>query len=152
MASISQDPNSGIFYIRFRFRNRNINRSLRTTKRKNAEVAKLQIEERLSLLERGIIALNSHVDPIQFLLTNDQTKREVRNSQLSSLSLLFEVYFREIPENAKEKSTFDGERKHKAHLLRHLGSRVNPQYLTTADLQEYVKKRSQDTYLSLIHI
>lgn len=146
MASIKPDPNSGIYYIRFRFRNRNLNRSLGTKKQRKAEAAKLQIEERLDLLGHGIITLNPRVDPIQFVMTNDQTDRKMIRKPLTSLSGLFNVYFDEIPETAKEKSTFAGERKHTTHLLRHLGFRVNPQFLTAAQLQDFVKKRSHDTH------
>lgn len=73
MASISQDPNSGIFYIRFRYNGRNINRSLGTKVKQQAQAIKFNCEKRIDLLERGILSLDAGVDSVKFILTNDKT-------------------------------------------------------------------------------
>jgi hypothetical protein len=58
MASISQDPNSDIFYIRFRYNGRNINRSLGTKVKQQAQAIKFNCEERVDLLDRGSLSLD----------------------------------------------------------------------------------------------
>ena len=145
MASISPDSKSGIYYIRFRYNGRNVNRSLGTKVKQQAQAAKISSEERCNLLERGIVQLDAGVDPVKFILTNDKS---VKSSQVkpATLTELFERYENEIPSTSKEQSTFNGERRHRKHLLRHIGHRTEPQFLTTADLQRYVDKRSKDKY------
>ena len=73
MASISPDSNSGIYYIRFRYQGRNVNRSLGTKDKRKAQAAKFSSEERINLLERGVLQLDAGVDPVKFILTNDKS-------------------------------------------------------------------------------
>ena len=66
MASVSVDPVSNQFHIRFRFAGQAFKRSLKTESPKEATAALARVEETLSLLQRGVLELPADADPATF--------------------------------------------------------------------------------------
>ena len=85
MASVSVDPVSNQFHIRFRFAGQAFKRSLKTANLREASAALARVEETLSLLQRGVVELPADADPATFLLsagkTNNGRKRPRRLSR-----------------------------------------------------------------------
>ena len=70
MASLRQDPETGIYRIRFRFQGRSYNRSLKTKKLKSASTILGRAEENLQLIERGRLEIPPKADPAKFILSD----------------------------------------------------------------------------------
>src|SRR5580700_4996873 len=70
MAWLEEHPTSGHFKICFRFGNRKLKKTVRTTSKREAEGALARFEENLRLLERGRLELPPDADVGTFLLSD----------------------------------------------------------------------------------
>ena len=70
MAWLEEHPTSGHFKICFRFGNRKLKKTIKTTSKREAEGALARFEENLRLLERGRIELPPGADIGTFLLSD----------------------------------------------------------------------------------
>lgn len=68
MAHIRRDPKSGVFFIRFRFGGRSVQRSLKTKRQPKADAISGRIRETILLIERGRIEMPPDADPAEFIL------------------------------------------------------------------------------------
>ena len=141
MATVSKDPASGNFHIRFRFGGRAYRRSLKTTNRRESLAVLGKVEETIRLLDRGSISMPENAEPATFIISGGQL--DTKPSQIASHTLgqLCEEYQSSLPVGAKEKSTLKTERIHFGHLHRILGRDSVFRSITTTDLQTYVNTR-----------
>ncbi|MBL8819938.1 MAG: hypothetical protein JNL58_28190 [Planctomyces sp.] len=117
MASVSFDPASNQFHIRFRFAGQAFKRSLKTASQKDATAALARVEETLSLLQRGVLELPAEADPAMFLLAGGKTKQRPQKVEKAlTLGQLIDSYLKSLPEQAKEKTTLKTEATHIKHF------------------------------------
>ncbi|QDU80714.1 site-specific tyrosine recombinase XerD [Polystyrenella longa] len=148
MASLHKDRKSSNFSIRFRYEGRNINRSLRTSDKRKAAGICSRIEETLLLLEGGRIEIPASTEPLDFIFSDGKKTGKTVSTKTKhwGLTEFCAIYEQRLPQGHKEASTLHGERIHFNHLQRHLGPNRKVQFITKANLQEYVAKRLQDTH------
>ncbi len=140
MASLRQDPETGIFRIRFRFDGRAYNRSLKTKNPKSARSILGRAEENLQLIERGRLEIPPKADPAKFILSDGKING-TRTSKPITLNKLFETYQKRLPEAAKEELTVKLEQTHIKNFKRILPTSKIANTVTTADLQRYAERR-----------
>ena len=70
MASITKIPSSGHIAIRFRYGGKEVQRSLKTKRLKEALAIKGRVEETIILLERGRMEIPVNSDPGTFILSD----------------------------------------------------------------------------------
>ncbi|MCY2952551.1 MAG: hypothetical protein NTU53_11325 [Planctomycetota bacterium] len=128
------------FRIKFRYGDRELRYPLKTASQDDADAALSRLVENLALLNRGRLELPEGADIGLFLLSDGKLTRKPKIESVS-----FKEYFKRYRErqDGKEKNTRDTEKIHMAHLERLLSPRT-VQAVTTADLQGYVDKRSQE--------
>ena len=143
MAWIELD-HSGNYHVSFRLGERRYKRSLKTTKRQDAEWLASRLEENLSLVERGRLAIPDGADIPRFLLSDGKVSQKLTPKKVVTLENLMTAYFDSLPAGAVEESTIQGMRIHERHLCRLLGETFAIQSLTPADLQRYVDARSRE--------
>lgn len=141
MATLSKDPQSGNYNVRFRYGKRSFRRSLRTANRKEGLAALGRVEETIRLLQRGSLIIPPEADPATFILSGGQLDNRPKVSALQTVSDLFELYQQSLPDGAKEKSTLKTERIHMAHLGRILKRRTRVRSITTKSVQDYIHAR-----------
>jgi integrase len=147
MAAIYQDGKSGVWHISFRFGGKQHHKSLKTTDGKKAEGWKAQIEETLHDLERGRLELPAGVNFWEFVKTDGKREEKPQVQAGMTLQGLFEWYFKNLPEGAKESKTCKVETIHTNHVKRLLGPRRDLNTITGQELQEgYVNKRAGETW------
>ena len=99
MASVSVNPVSNQFHIRFRFAGQAFKRSLKTAILREATAALARVEETLSLLQRGVLELPADADPATFLLSAGKTKhRPQKAAKPLTLGQLIDSYLKSLPE------------------------------------------------------
>jgi len=143
MASIDQDSKSGSYFVRFRYGGVLFRRSLKTKDRREANAIRGRVAENILRVQQGWLDIPPDADPGIFLLSDGKRNGKPEKPKVRTLGDLFKVYNEELPEGAKEESTLIGERRHQRFFKKHLGATTIAQSLTVADMQEYVKKRSQ---------
>ena len=111
MASLRQDPESGIFRIRFRFDGRSYNRSLKTDNPKTASSVLGRTEENLRLIKQGRLDVPPKVDPATFVLSDGKINGQKKCKPIT-LGKLFETYQKRLPDAAKERLTVGLETTH----------------------------------------
>lgn len=146
MASLRRDPESGNFFVRFRYSGCSFNRSLKTPHENEAQAIRGRIEETILLLERGRIEMPGDADPAQFILSDGKMDRKSTKPRVGTLADLFEIYNDELPEGAKDADTLKGERWHQDLILKHLRGSTSIQTVTTSTMQRYVELRSKDKW------
>ncbi len=146
VASIRLDKTSGNYFIRFRYAGIAFNRSLKTAVRKEANAIKGRVTETILLLERGRLEMPDSVDPAAFILSDGKVTERPTRPKVRTLSDLFRIYNQELPVGAKEENTLAGEKRHQRFLKKHLKASTIAQHITVADVQEYVRRRSNDTW------
>lgn len=146
VASIIQDPESGVYYVRFRFAGQQFKRSLRTRLEGAAAAALSRIEETIGLLERGRLDMPPGTDIGTYIISDGKRTRKPEKPKMTTLDDLFRRYVAELPSGTKEESTRAGEDIHIKHLKRHLKASRNVHSLTPADLQTYIARRSKDVW------
>ncbi len=140
MASLRQDPDTGIFRIRFRFEGRSFNRSLKTRNKKSARSILGRAEENLQLIERGRLEIPPKADPAKFILSDGKINGKPTCKSIT-LNKLFETYQKRLPEAAKEELTIKLEQTHIKNFKRILPTSKVANTNTTADLQRYAERR-----------
>jgi integrase len=144
MASVSFDPASNQFHIRFRFAGQAFKRSLKTASQKDATAALARVEETLSLLQRGVLELPAEADPAMFLLSGGKTKQRPRKVEKAlTLGQLIDSYLKSLPEQAKEKTTLKTEATHIKHFRARLPMSKAVDSLTTNDIQQFINAESR---------
>jgi len=144
MAWLEQDSRTGIFKVAVRVADSRLKRSLQTTDRKEAESIRGTVENTLSAIERGWLAVPEGIDLGDFLISGGKAGAKLTVPRTLKLSELFEQYFTSLPTGSLEESTLYCMRLHEKQLYRFFGKGFAIQKLTTADLQRYVEKRSKD--------
>jgi integrase len=144
MASVSFDPASNQFHIRFRFAGQAFKRSLKTAIQKEATAALARVEETLSLLQRGVLELPAEADPATFLLSGGKTKQRPQKVEKAlTLGQLIDSYLKSLPEQAKEKTTLKTEATHIKHFRARLPMSKAVDSLTTNDIQQFINAESR---------
>ena len=143
MASIDRDSKSGNYFVRFRYGGVLFRRSLKTKDRREANAIRGRVAENILRVQQGWLEIPPDADPGIFLLSDGKRNGKPEKPKVRTLRDLFKVYNEELPDGAKEESTLVGERRHQRYFKKHLGSTTIAQSVTVADVQEYVKKRSQ---------
>ena len=144
MPSLRQDPDCGIFRIRFRFAGKAYNRSIRTKDPKTANSILGRVEETIRLIEHGRLEIPPKIDPAVFILSDGKTTTVQSKSKAISLKNLFAEYLERLPTVAKEENTVKLERSHIKHFNRLLKTSKSATTTTSADLQRYVEKRLKE--------
>ena len=144
MASVSQDPVTNQFHIRFRFAGRAFKRSLKTANLREANAALARVEETLSLLTRGVLDLPTDADPATFLLSAGKTSHQPRRTEkVLTLGQLIEAYQKTLPAQAKEQSTLKTEATHIKRFKASLPVNKAVDALTTHDIQQFINSESR---------
>ncbi len=141
MATISKDPQSGNYSVRFRYGERAYRRSLKTSSKKEALSALGCVEEAIRLLARGSLLMPPEADPATYIMTGGRVESPPRALPAQTLGELFDLYEQTLPEGAKEKSTLKTERIHMAHLGRVLNRKTHLRTLSPAAIQQYIRTR-----------
>lgn len=147
MASLDCYLPTGNWRIRFRFGYRQFHLSLDTTEESHAQYRKAQVEETISLLKRGILTLPTNVgydEAARFILTGGKITAVTTPVYKHTLGEVCKIYFDELPQGGKAKSTVHTEGIHTDHFRRLLGQHTLFESLGTAELQSYVKKREKE--------
>ena len=143
MAWLERDP-SGNYHVAFRFGRQKFRRSLRTRKKSHAEARCTRLEETITLVESGRLAVPHDLSDVgAFLLSDGKVNGKPKPRIRLGLSGLFEAYWKSLPEGSHEPETTRIARIHTRHFERILGARLNVESVTQTTLQEYVNKRAQ---------
>ena len=154
MASYDFDPRSGRYHIRFRW-GRAFKRPLKLDGEAQARTICGNVDETITLLKRGVIAIPDGADVGAFILSGGKVagKPKILPAEVSepaaqrlTLGDLWDIYLEKIPERSKEATTRATEGYHRAHLLRILGERFVLETLELGHLQEYARRRQQETW------
>lgn len=143
MPWLEQDP-SGFYHVAFRFEGRRFRRSLKTRKRREAELLSARVEENLALVERGRLRIPPTADPAKILLSDGQVSgRSQARPVFVTLRELTDQYLTRVTNGSLEPSTIEGMQIHVRHLHRLLGSRTRLATLSADSLQRYIERRSR---------
>ena len=143
MAWLEQDP-SKRFHICFRFSGNKFRRSLKTSKKKEAETRLSRLEETIRLVESGRLEIPADTDAAKFLLSDGKVTKDSSPAKPIYLTKLFDQFFDSLPESSLEKSTIDCMKIHRRHFERVLSKRCRVDRLTIDQMQSYVSKRSRE--------
>lgn len=140
MANLRQDPQTGIFRIRFRFEGRAYNRSLKTRDPKSARSVLGRTEENLRLIASGRLEIPPKTDPASFILSDGKINGRPKCKSIT-LGRLFATYQQRLPDAAKEPTTVGLEKTHIKNFRRLLPTSKIANTITSADLQRYAERR-----------
>ncbi len=146
MASLRQDSRNGRYHVLFRYGGRQFRRSLNTTQQREAKAIRGRIEETLALLQRGRLEMPIDADPALFILSDGKVSTKPIIERKRTLGELLDLYQTELIEGVKEATTRATEDIHIDHLKRILKTSRIAQSMTTADLQQYVRRRLREKY------
>ena len=146
MASLELDPDSGRYKVRFRLYGAPYKRSLKTRDCKEARSVVERINETIRLIERGRLDMPTDADPVVFVMSDGKHTSKVVAPKIRTLGSLFDAYRMNLPVGSKEESTLEAEDRHIKHLKRHLKTNCIAQSLSFSQMQEYVRKRSNDKW------
>ena len=146
MASLREDKRTGRFYVMFRFRGRQYQRVLPVGKRRAALATVSRVEETISLIELGRVAIPDDVDPAAFILSDGRIAAAKPIPAHVRLRELTDQYAAKTPSGSKEDNTLQCEQIHIAHLHRLLGKGKFVGTITLSCLQDYVSSRTQEHY------
>ena len=146
MASIKQDPASGMYRIYFRYGGKQHQKSLKTADEAEALELQGRVERMLRDLESGWTKLPDGADWWTFVFTGGQRAQKVVAPTVVTLDQLFTRYEQEMPPGSMEANSLDTFRLHKKHLLRILGARSGAQATTLTEVQKYVNQRAKESY------
>jgi len=103
MAWLEQDP-SQKFHACFRFGGNKYRRSLRTTKKPEANSRLGRLEENIRLVESGRLEIPPDADAAAFLLSDGKLNQKFQSAKTVFLNILFEQFFDALPESSLEQS------------------------------------------------
>jgi integrase len=149
MASIHKDPASGNYRISFRYGPRQFQFSLKTDDESKALEEKGRIEGTLRAIHEGWLTIPDGIDRKAFWHFVRSQGASLGPGDLPkafTLSELFQQYLEARPAGAMEENSLNTVKLHMKHLTDILGPGRSAQSLATADMQEYVNKRSRQRY------
>jgi len=146
MASLRRNPANGKFLILFRYGGRQYQRSLKTSRHREAMVVCGRVEETISLLERGRLEIPADADPGTFIMSDGKLGKKTETQKPLTLRELFDRYQATLLPQVKEASTLALEEIHLRHLRKHLKVNALAQTLTVGDMQAYVAQRASETW------
>ncbi len=144
MAWLEKDERTGIFKVGVRLADGKIKKSLHTSDRREAEAMRGTVENTLTAIERGWLTLPEGTDLGDFLMSGGKSVARPMKPRVLTISQLFERYLASLPAGSLEDSTLRCLRIHEGQLTRFFKKSFAIQQLTTADLQCFVDRRSQD--------
>jgi integrase len=146
MASVHRDEKSGKYRIQFRLEGRQYQRSLKTTKLRDARAILGRVDETIRLVELGRLEIPEDIDPAAFVLADGKLDKPKKKTQALRLKDLIATYQESLPPGAKEPTTLQGEQLHFKHLFRHFGLNRLVSAVKVVDVQKYVADRLQESY------
>ncbi|MCY2986759.1 MAG: tyrosine-type recombinase/integrase [Planctomycetota bacterium] len=144
MASIHK--NGRYWHIFFRLGKKQFKPSLKTTNQREAENQRGVVEDTLTQLEMGRLALPpsaNRPEIIRFVLSGGRQSEPPEVEDHVSIEQVFEEYFASYIAS-KEETTVYGERIHTGHFARILKANAAFADLDTDDLQTYAAERSKE--------
>lgn len=135
---------SGVYHIGFRFGDRKFKRSLRTTDEREADAARVRIEENIRLVERGRLELPPAANVATFLLSDGKLEAPVSILKPVSIADLFSRYRSELPASVLEPNSLATIEIHLKHLARLIGRSIPLTQVSTTTLQRYVDQRAKE--------
>jgi integrase len=145
LASVKRHASSGAFHVVFRHDGRQYRRSLGLIDEATARGVQGRIDETLSLLRLGRIAVPPGVDAGDWIVTDGRrTGRAPAAGAAASkatIAAMLAAYEAELPASAKEASTLAIERIHLRHVARILGGDTPLDAVDLAAAQRYVRAR-----------
>lgn len=144
MASLRTNK-AGEFILCFRVGGKQYNRALGTDNEREADARLMRAKATLHDLKVGRLALPDDCQDMgTFVLSDGKVTAKPTLPTRTTLDELFKQYRAAMPDGAQAESTRITEDVHFKHLLRLLGKNAPVPSLTTADLQRYVTRRSQE--------
>ncbi len=140
MAWLEQRGNR--FRIKYRNGGQNLQCSLKTKERREAENCLSRFEENLWLYERGRLEIPPDADVGLFLLSDGKLTSKPKVPKTITLGELLDHYDKHLPAGIKEQNTRYTEQIHIKHLKRILGPETPVNTLTALKLQDYIDHRS----------
>src|SRR5215469_13588081 len=116
MATVTLDPASGRYRIRFYYGGVQYHRSIKTKDENKAQSILRRVEDTIQFLEQGRILMPPEADPVTFFLSDGKPTEKVTARQVRTLADLFATYEEQFTEGAKEANTRRVEKIHAAHL------------------------------------
>ena len=145
MASLQKDSLSGNFRVFFTFNGSRIQKSLKTDDQKAAEGMLARIEDKLSLLDRGAVAIPQGADWWEWLRSDGQRTEKPKTERGLTLSGLFAWDRAMRPPGSKDDSSLKTEGIHERHFLRLLREKTELNSVTGPTLQtSYVNQRLRE--------
>jgi len=135
---------SGCYHVVFRLGKQRFKKSLKTNKGDRALAQQARLDENIRLVESGRLAIPEGAEVATFLLSDGRLNGKVRVGRRLTLTRLFEGYFGDLPDGSLEGNSLMTVRIHMNHFKRVLGEGFSVKQLKFADLQQYVRKRSQE--------
>jgi integrase len=134
----------GVWHVAFRWRGREIERSLFTRNANHAERLKARIELHLQSVKQGLATLPQGVDEIEWLATAGQANRRLDGAAeaVRTLDELLARYSAAMPQGSRAESTVATEAIHHKWLREVLGKRASVLTIGAETLQRYIAKRS----------
>jgi integrase len=143
----------GVYQIRFRYQERQYERSLHTQIKREADDRLGAIRTTIRHLKDGVLAVPDAVEPVAFILSGGKLKAEPAIPEVTkpnkpdkplTLREAGEKYLASFPVNSKEAETLKTERIHLQHLCRLLVEKMRVRELTLDHIQGYVTHRSRE--------
>lgn len=144
MAWIEKDSRTGIFFLGIHLENGKLKRSLKTTKRSEAEDALGIVKSTITAIERGWVEVPDNVDLGEFLISGGKVAARQQLQRQQTISELFERYFASLPADSLEMSTIKLMQIHERQLYAFFGKNYTLAKLSTSELQRYIERRSKD--------
>jgi len=146
MAWLGEHPTSGHFKICFRWAGKQRKKTIKTTRREDAEAPLVRFRENLNLLERGRLDLPPDADLATFLLSDGKLAQppQVQATKTAlTYSALRDQYLQTHSNGAMEENSLGTVRMHLGHFVKSLGEKFPIQTLAFADLQGHIDRRAK---------
>jgi integrase len=141
-----------LFVARFRYQGKEYKKSLRTSRRADAEAAMHGVERALHGLATGLIQVPPGVDPGDFILSGGTLRQAARpRRRVPPLSALIDEYLANLSHKAPSSAYTEGV--HLRNLKRKLGVRVEApaDRIAHRDLEQYLQARLKERTPSTVH-
>lgn len=145
MASIWLDSRTDNYLIKFHFGGKRFTRSCQTQKERAAILLKANVEETITLLNTGRLAMPEDTpDPGTWIMSGGraQQKPKLPSIAKATLGAVCDSYF--VDQRDKAETTLVGEKIHIRHLRRILGEDSVFAEITLQTLRDYVTARLKD--------
>jgi integrase len=149
MAWLEEHPTSGHFKICFRWGGKKLKKTIKTTKRSDAEGALARFKENLHLLERGRLELPPDADIGTFLLSDGKLTGQpaaTPSSHILTVGELRDEYITVHSNGAMEDNSLATVCMHLRHVIATLGKSFRIVSLTPSDLQRHIDRRARKRY------